>query len=295
MTSDNGPFDRREQWVESLIRALDAESEEHAQSLVTAGLQRLEASTRRVSFAWRSAAVFAATVLAGVLIFFGEETPKSAHAFVRETLQVALQDIGRHYSVQTRVRSERGSFDRELDWYMRGGRRFVARIKAIEGPQELWVGRVEDDVWVVPPFGPVLVGELDELQRFMEKRVEIDGAFIYLKPILEKMRDQCDLEVDRFQTLSTPKGDVECRHIVGTPQTAIPGAPARIELWADRTTGVAVRVHVDWAPKDGVLGKETLTLSLEGDLELTDDFFTPDAHGGEGRSRLPLGSTPLPR
>ena len=59
-----------------------------------------------------------------------------------------------------------------------------------------------------------------------------------------------------------------------------------IELWSDLESGFAVQLIARWHLSDGEVGRESVEVQFQEPVELHDQFFTPDAHGGKDRPRV---------
>ena len=235
----------------------------------------------------------AATVLIAVMLPVFD-TSRSAMAAVNRSLQQALNDVGRRYELKTRIRiAPDNVIVNEADLYVKGGNRFAIRVigplKA--RPLNLWIGNSFDRAWVVPPIGPVLLGNRRSLADWVSQRNDIATPYLHISSIIERMQNEVELEVLPDTQLQLVGHDFECQHIVATmPNTTHPQAPSRIELWSEKSTGIAIKLIVDWKIGENQLGRERLSVVFAEKISLEDSFFTPAEHGGRERSKIDFQS-----
>ena len=297
---------QRAQLVDSLLEALYQGDSAKAQELVSKGLDRLDlaAVTHAESSESRNAVLsrgvprwqivsFAAAILILVVVLLPWlNTPRDATAAVSRSIRQAVRDVGRHYAITTKLRSIGGSdLERRMDLYVKGGDQCAIRTQGPLGIAPVWLGSQQGKGWVVPPLGPVITGDSSSLVTWIAQQEDVSTPYLYISTILERMRDSYQLQPLPDETLDTPRGKVKCQHIVGTLQgSQSPQTPDRIELWADARTGVAIKVVAQWELEPGAAGRHEFTIDYVEQLDLSDDFFGPDQHGGRDRPRIDCGS-----
>ena len=231
--------------------------------------------------------VVAAMLMMGIFIPLSG-SGNSLQAAIERTIEQATQDVGRHYQLTT-VRFG-GRLTRQADLYVKGASRFT--IKA-PGPlnQPIWIGSVDNQAWALLPIGPILESNTDEMVTWIARSRQIETPFLHLSTILQRMRNAYDLEGLPDVTVETKAGRVRCQHIVARlksgQQTDI---PQQIELWTDRKSGVAMKLIARWDQVNDRRRRDSVTIEFQEETYLEDDFFTPEAHGGQSRKRIRLNS-----
>lgn len=294
------------QWVDSLLEALYDNDKHHAQSLVTSGLERLdqqsasvvmkgqgEQGSRRSRWPrWQLVGLAtAALILIAVLLPFLNPS-NQAMAAVTRSIQEAIQDVGRHYTVKARIRvSDRASINREADLFVKGGDRFAIRTDTLLGSLPIWIGSNQGKAWVVPPSGPVIQGDTSSLIAWVALREEFSTPYLHIATALERIRDNYELKNLQEVSLQTSAGVITCQYIEGVlVGQGSQQVPDRIELWADSESGIALKIIAKWTLNEGEVGRESVTIELQDDIELANEFFGPNEHGGQGRRRIEFGS-----
>lgn len=304
-TEPDATQEQRLQFVDSLLKSLHDNNREHAQSLVTAGLDRLATAAPETQLKSRDFAI--STILrplqligliAAALILMAIFVPyfissRSAMAAVTQSIEEAQKDVGRHYSVKSRIRvGELGTVERKGDLYIKGGERFAIHMDGVLPEPGIWLIGDRGRAWVVPPIGPILEGDVTELIDWLARRDDLATPYLRLSTILDRMRDSYHLKSMPDLMLQTKLGPVTCQHIVGTLKEPDDGGiPDRIELWVEAETGMAMKVIAQWQLGAGALGREAIALEFLTDIDLSDEFFTPTSHGGLQRPRVSFFST----
>lgn len=306
-----------EQLVDALLEALFENQRGQAQSLVDRGLQRLEqesptpssnASThdqhptlKRRGRPWQFASLASFASLAAVAVLLLAiflpflDSSGNAMAAVARSLERAMEDVGRHYSVSTRLRLAQQTIDAQAELFVKGGNRCVYRSDSPMDALPVWLGNDRGQTWVVPPIGPVLYGDADSLDEWAEEKQEIATPYLHVSSFLQRMQESYTLQKLPNVPLETTLGIVDCQHIVG--ELSIPATPSqaerkrgslprRLELWAHQETGIAMKVIAAWDMDGKLGGRESVTIEYLEEVELADEFFTPNAHGGKNRPRL---------
>ena len=295
--------EQKAQLLDSLLDALYDNGSTTAQSLVTAGLQRIDDSgetglpderqVKRSGNLWRWQLFALAAVILILLAFafpyFGSS--KTAVAAVSRCIEQAISDVGRHYEISWSYRLSNGStVERSAQLYVQGSDQFAVQAKAPLGQRDFWFGGNPDESWVVLPRR-VLVGDVSQLDEWVAGRQESATPYLHISILLERMRDAYDLQEPTVESLVTSRGEFQCQHIVGTLRQDADGtgpqgsAPSRIELWADAKSGLAIQVEATWELAAGESGRQSAAISFVEEIEFKADFFDYQAHGGRD---LPL-------
>ncbi|QDT36892.1 hypothetical protein [Stratiformator vulcanicus] len=240
-------------------------------------------STRRL-LRWSSLAATAAILLL-VLTVFQNGSPNVAVAAVERSLAVAVERITRSYSVRVEYQLAGGaSLVKTNSLYVQGPDRFVLRHPtAVNGTEmNVWLGRNEDESWVLPPIGPVLKGDGQMVHQWIDRRNDIATSYLHVATILERMGSRgFSLESLPDESLTRIDGQVEhCQFIRATRESNTDlDLPAEIELWASRETGMAMRLIAHWQVREGETGRVLVELSfLRDEPHLANSWFAAEAH-----------------
>ena len=303
MTNQHPHHDQQKaQLIGSLLEALNEHSSDKAQSLVSSGLQRLEEAptaltvrdkskqiTGQSRFPWWQAvglAIAASVFVAVFLPFF--DSSKNAMAALNRSIEQARMDVGRHYSVKIKTRVGKATtMDKEVDLFVKGGDRFAIRTHL-----KVWLGSNREKSWIVPPVGPVIEGDSRRLHSWVEGQDEISTPYLHISTVLEQLREAHELSKVSNVSLDILGQRVACQYVVGIlEEQQSSQAPNRIELWADAQTGAALKVIATWNINSQGFGRESVTIELQDEVELQDEFFSPNAHGGLNRARIDFSSS----
>ena len=290
--------------MDALLDALYGNTRRQSQSLVTAGLKRLRQDTRETSrsgetteqlpdrskgksgiIAWGVAVAAVMLIAVTVRIL---DTSQTAVAAVDASIAQSLEKIGRRYSITTKLRLRKtNTVDRHVDLFVKGESRFALRGESFLSGRPLWIGNDQGTAWVVPPRGPVIVGNTENLAQWVIGQEEIGTPYLHLSTILTRMRDFYALKSLPDQSVKIGTQHVRCHHILGKldSQGSV-HRPDIIELWTDLESGFTVQLIARWHLSDGELGRESVQVQFQEPVELHDHFFTPDAHGGKDRPRV---------
>ncbi|MEM7457187.1 MAG: hypothetical protein AAF456_22790 [Planctomycetota bacterium] len=296
--------DQQQRLIDALLRSMNDESEQLAQSLVSGGMSRLDEEAaglkpdvsvtpqRRSVSRWLAVGTaIAALIVIGVTVQFNNPS-RSAMATIARSIDQAVLDVGRHYEINVSLRTAGGrTGQRSADLYVKGGQRFAINTGLGPAGRPLWLIGNQQSAWVVPPIGPVMEGETSSLVLWAAEKENISAPYLHVTSLLERMRERYELDVLPGETLDTEHGPVECYVVAGrlTGESS-QRIPDRIELWSAQDTGVALRVVATWDLVDGEAGRESLTITLKDEVQLSNDFFTPEEHGGANRRRISLNS-----
>ena len=155
---------------------------------------------------------------------------------------------------------------------------------------EIWVGGDMDSRWIVPRVGPIVIGDEDLIASALQGQ-GLGSPMLHLQTLLTRMSKEYDLELlddENIPNLRHPGEFISCQHVSGVRVGADGMTPIKIDLWANRETGVAERVELQW-PNDV---ESWLPLRWRIDLvafpELDDDWFELHGHSEPDRIILPL-------
>jgi hypothetical protein len=184
--------------------------------------------------------------------------------------------------------------EREIaaDLYVDGADRFLLRHPPIPLPGDVWIGGNERENWIAPTRGPVLVGDDKMLQKWMADKQELSTPYLHVTTILHRMSQYYDLEMLSDASVATrgqPDTTVRCRRVRGVLRDTTRWLPRTIDLWADRNTGIARRLILDWGLQPGQFGRSKVTFELVGSKELPPDWFEHSTHHDVGRPVLRPG------
>ncbi len=301
---------RKQSLVESLLHSLYEVDQEQARSLVAAGMKRLDDDGQRITASdtesvhksrhsryfsrWVTFGLATAVVILIAISITMMDTSRSAMAAIRLSLDTALQDVGRHYSVTVVDRlSKDDVMNRRVDLYVKGGNQFaLCAQQSLRQVVPVWLGSNQDYSWVVPPIGPVLEGNRRSLTQWFDQQHEVSTPYLHITTALEILQRRYQVQTLADEEVVFDDRAIGCRHVIGfrkknlgdlTPATS---PPDKIELWASHETGVAMKILVTWDLADDRQGRESATILLVEEVELADEFFTPEAHGAADRIRL---------
>jgi len=262
-------------------------SEDDSRSVVQ--IDRAPNHTRR----WISLAVAVSLVLAVGLWWQVRNPSRQAYATVEESLQQATEAGAREYLVTVVVHRPLAGRDEIVDnLYVDGEERFALRHQPILPLGEVWIGGNEREKWIVPTRGPILVGNLKMLQNWMGERETPPAPYLHITTILERMSNGYYLQMLPDEDIAVPERPnttVRCRRVRGALRDPKFGRPRLIDLWADRDSGIARRLILDWQIPPGQLGRSKITVELVGRRDLPPDWFEHSAHHDEGRTILRAG------
>ncbi len=290
----------RQDLVDSLLQSMYETDKEQSRSLVSAGMELLDEcnidlgpepqpKTIRLFSRWLTLglAVAAMLVIAVALPMF--DNSNSAMAAVKLSLEQAFHDVGRHYSAKAVWRlPELGHTVGEADLYVKGGDKFAVRFGGpLQEVAYFWIGSNETHSWVVPPVGPVLEGDRRHLTSWFDERDDVSTPYLHITTALEKLSNLYELQILPDDDLEMNGKSHRCQRVNGTlARESTFSSPDRIDLWVDADSGVALKIVASWDLAEDQFGRESATIMLQEEKELSDDFFTSEVHGGEGRHRI---------
>lgn len=242
---------------------------------------------------WLSLAVAVSLVLAVGLWWQSSNRSRRAYATVQESLQQATEADAREYRVTVVVQRPVAGWDEIVDnLYVDGKERFALRHQPILPLGEVWIGGNEREKWIAPTRGPILVGDLKMVRSWMAEQEAPPAPYLHITTILQRMSDDYSLELlpdEDVAASEQPNTTVRCRRVRGTLRDTTLSRPRIIDLWADRESGIARRLVLDWQLQPGQLGRSRVTVELVGHRDLPPDWFEHSAHHDEGRPVLRAG------
>ncbi|QDU98977.1 hypothetical protein [Lignipirellula cremea] len=273
-----------------IVRLLDALEQEPSQPDVAAApVAGKRAGSRRLR-RWATFAAAACLVLAAAMWLQSTSPDRQAHATVQRSLQGSEQAVPRQYRFLSVVRRPLiGRREIEGDLYVDGARRFAVRYPSLLPGGDIWLGGNDQERWVVPAIGPVQIGDERMLQHWAAERTDLTTPYLHITTLLQRMTQDFELELlpdEAIPDLTTPGRTIDCRRVRGILRDpAGDRRPRQIDLWADRASGVACRLVLDWRLPPGQLGRSLLTLELVSQEALPPEWFEPSAHEG-GRANI---------
>jgi hypothetical protein len=228
------------------------------------------------------------TVAAGLVIALGvwwqDSSPgQRAYATVQRSLEAAASAGARRYAVVSEVRRPfQGNITVRGDLYVDGAKRFAVRHPARLPLRDVWIGGNEREHWIVPPVGPVMIGDEQMLRSWMSRRDDADTPFLHVTTLLERLATHYDLEMLPGESIADQAGgvvDIECQRVRGRLRAdGDSRGPQQVDLWASRVTGDARRVVLDWELTPEQFGRSLMTIELVEHPQLPADWFEPSAH-----------------
>jgi hypothetical protein len=280
----------RDSWIESLL-ASAVTPRDHADQVarVMKQINQPEATHAatamrkpRRSLRWGAIAIAASVFLALFFVIEGGGGSSTAMAAIQRSLNVAAERMTRKYLLQVRYRTPAGQeaqSDSEL--YVQGHDRFALRHPGFLPRSSFWLGKNETEEWVVPPIGPVRIGNDMVLSRWLTSHEQLDTPYLHVTTLLTRMSRGYRLETKSDEEVTLPDGTkVACEHIRAELEMADEAnAPDTIELWASRETDMAIRIVVRWNLAKGQAGKESIVLTFQSEEpSLSHEWFAPEAH-----------------
>lgn len=244
----------------------------------------------------------AASLLTGLWLGFAQLfTPGSAHAAVVRSLN-AVPPL-RAYRVQMLQQFPLwGERKRTFQLYLNDQDQFVAHAAAWNRWGELWIGGNPQECWIVPPLGPAFVGGEEVISHWLVNK-DIPSPYLHVSTILERMSRVYELEMLPDEEIADQSNSLVktwCKHVRGTLSTdstltserrngsatrnTKSRLPASIELWADRNSGVAVKLILTWDYSPPQQGSKQWTIELYDAPELLPNWFHMESHIDHNRA-----------
>ena len=267
----NPPVERDAARIDKLMSAIQAEPDAHAVAprKVTTGSKRF--------LRWLPLPVAAGILVAVLFLTQPGGSENAAMAALDRTIAAEEKPNAREYTV-TITRDASGSTRTSEHQLFVRRRDFAISRKRLIGTGKVWMGGRGDQRWIVPGFGPVLVGGKDLLNKAVPKTQVLQTPFMSVSRILERTKRFYELTMQSDVQLKQAERTINCQYIVGTriqsPRFVI---PEQVEIWANPETGFAQRVRLVWDKNDKSRWLEA-TADLVGTPTLPDDFFDHTAH-----------------
>ncbi|MGF1581533.1 MAG: hypothetical protein ACFCD0_19575 [Gemmataceae bacterium] len=281
----------REQRIDRVLTAIDADANQSGKLRSGTSAQPSPKTN------WRrwSILTLAATLLLALGLWWLVFSPsQSAYAAVQRSLEQAKMTGARKYRLVAVGKTPVGGhLEREGDLYVDGSEKFAVRVSI--GPRlgDLWIGGNADETWVVPPRGPVLVGDKEALRIWVARKKEVSTPYLHITTMLQRMASGYRLKrlpYESIKDLTGAREEILCTRIRGVLRFARKKfVPRKIDLWADRSSGIARRVVLDWEPSESQRGLTRWTAELADKPELPPDWFSHTAHH-QGRFVVPFKS-----
>ena len=235
-------------------------------------------------FRWFPISALAVALVVFVVVVQPWGRHNEALAAVERSIHAELRPEAREYEVTIVKRGLLGAEHTSTHSLFVRQREFAIRASPRLGNGEIWMGRSNSERWIVPRFGPVLVGSEGLLNRSLPSRPVIETPFLSVGTILDRMKRFYTLKLSSGVSLQEGNMTVICDHIFGTrKRSARVSIPAEVQLWADTETGFARRIELRWG--DGNTESRWLqaTAVLVGTHELPGEFFKHSGHHDSAR------------
>ncbi len=193
----------------------------------------------------------------------------------------------REYSIQILARRPKRDVESRATLYLDDRDRFVLHYPGWSGLTDLWIGGSPNRRWIVPRLGPVVVGNESLIGSWMAKK-DATSPYLHLVPVLKRMEKAYDLRMLDDADIDRDGVRVPCQVVVGTLRNLRSNErramlPAKIQLWADRESGVAEKLVLNWDRAEDQWGPIEWTIQLKGSPSLSEDFFEIESHVAPGR------------
>ena len=297
-------------WMDSLLTealCIDAKSDDQRvdrlfdsirlgeKSAASTSMNESQAANRK-RMRWLSFAMAASLFMAvGFWSMMGSSSQQAAAA-VAKALKATPPT--REYSIRIHARRPKRDVENRATLFLDDQDRFVLHYPGWSGFADLWIGGAPNRRWIVPRLGPVLVGNESLIGNWMAKK-DATSPYLHLQPVLKRMEKAYDLRMLEDEHLVRNEVDRSCQVVEGTLRQEVNGErrgalPVKIKLWADRESGVAEKLVLNWDRAPDRLGPLEWTIQLEGTPVLDDHFFDVESHVSTGRRvRMIQGSEEL--
>ncbi|MFO0923372.1 MAG: hypothetical protein U0905_12890 [Pirellulales bacterium] len=151
--------------------------------------------------------------------------------------------------------------------------RFVLQHPGFLGVGATWIGGDRSRRWILPPRGPVAVGDEIFLGKWLTKR-NLESPYLQLESVLVQLK--------KGYTLSeiAPLPDDELArypHIEGKRKGSNPALPQQIDLWIDPDTEYVYRLTLQWN-LESPNAHRIWNLQYVGSPELPENWFEYEGH-----------------
>lgn len=226
------------------------------------------------------ATICAAAVWLG---WFARTDSNQALAAIQQARRTLSEPADRTYMITVEGRSPRGlTLTRRATLYARGRDHFVLRITGPFGT-DILAGSDGTESWLIPPIGPVLVGDDALLIDRWLSRERVPIPLLSLDEILQKLESRYDLSTisDQSRTVHHDNRRPEIAdavRVIGHRRASDTIIPDTVELWTSRRTGVLERLELRWSKTTVRPGPRAINVVLRDEDELAADFFRHTHH-----------------
>ena len=276
------------QMVDALLANLSANEIDDRESRIQRVMDSIESAElpkkRYVGLSSTIAIAASLLVLLGVAWSqFSRET--RASIVLREISEAAFENVDRiytvrrHHTVQRHSSGPSAEQKADAKLYLRGRDGFVLSCGTTV------LGRSDDEYWLVPEKGDVLIadsfrwiiGKSDRPTEELELLILLSSnsrrvPIMQLSSVVELMRHDYRVTLQPGTTQ-----DLAEHAIVGTLKKGRVHLPRTISLWADAKSSIIRRVEFSWAPDN------SLSLELGPTEEVPWNWYTRASHCDEGR------------
>ncbi len=262
-------------------------------------LRPMRARNPRTSASIPAISAFLAVASIFIVLFVlnqGTDPMRAASAVIDRSLLVANDDAIRQYRLTVNRRNPLvGSQTVVSDLYVQGNDRFALCRHSPLGAADFWLGKDGELAWVAPPIGPVLVGGQRNLANWLDSIHDLDTPYLQVTSLLERMKHAYNLTLLENEELPIAPGksqSANCRHIRGAlrdrsgNRSGMRNLPDSLELWAETTKGMAIRITATWNEQSSPFGPKEISLELADVLPKDDAWFR---HESRTPNRLVLG------
>ncbi len=292
MSANREPeFDElKEAWIESLVRSASLEEDQSRRiskaMQYLAGRQSELASLRPTPRRFQLGSLsLAATLLLAVytMLLLNEGGAQVARAAIDHSLHMASRLTPLKYVVRVEFQLPSGHSQAvEGSLVVQGHDRFLLERPGLLPGAYFRIGRQGDEFWVLPPVGPVLVGDQSSIAYWLQEQDPTEGRLLHINFLLNRMKSrQYRLSMGADEAVKTTNGDiVQCQRVSAVKSSAGSAeSPDKIELWASRESGMAVRILASWELSEGQTGRKSFLISFQSEQPgLTAEWFRPETH-----------------
>lgn len=288
----------RDAWIESLMRSA-SRHDDHTRRISIAMQELVNqraqlASPRDTSPRFRIGSLSLAATLAiaaWTLLLLNDGGTRVAAAVIDRSLQVASRMIPIEYAVRVKLQLPFGNSQTiESSLTVQGQDRFLFQRPGLLPGAYLRIGQHGDEYWVLPPVGPVLVGDQSSIDGWLREQDPPGGRLLHVDSLLNRMKSrQYRLTTLDDEEVRTPEGRlILCQRVSAVKTSEGPTeSPDRIELWASRRTGMAMRLSATWELSNDAVGIASYLMDFQSERpELTDEWFLPEAHSDRERQTI---------
>lgn len=284
--------------LDQSLRPDGAESDQRVQTLMSTIRSEADEPVAPVSdgavpvmrFRWFPISVLAAALVFFVVVIQPWGSDNLAIAAIERSILAEQRPVAREYEVTIVKRGLSGAENQATHTLFVRQQDFAIRATPRVGRGAVWMGGGKEERWIVPRFGPVLVGPEGLLRRSLPNKQVVETPFLSVETILDRMKRFYKLELTSGVSLQEDSGAFVCDHIVGTQiRSAKTSMPASVEVWADTQTGFARRIQLSWSDDDSESRWLQATAELVGTPEVPEDFFDHSGHHDSDRIVKQIG------